>query len=140
MAGSKNTGARAITPQDAFLIFDKWYSEKVPIWCVGSFFGWCLSFKGLVIAISPEEVAVGLNERDAILRLRLGWEDLMFLYGEPKDAPIPVPEEAKELSSLVVGLPFRVTPQQAEKLGGRSDLRLEEVPKREKLFFMELLR
>jgi hypothetical protein len=136
MNGNKDVGAtREICPDDAFLIFEKWHSEKAPVYCNGSFFGCAFNLlRGEMTSVSRDEVSMGSPDGQTVITLRLDCEDLIFRYGEPKDSPFPVPKGAEEVSVLIIGLPLRVLPSlivEGELTG---------VPLREKLFFMELPR
>lgn len=138
MDENKKAGAiKEIGPEDAFLIFEKWNSEEATVLCSGSFFGWSLSLRGEIAEVSRREVSFALRDDLGVVTLLLDEKDLVFRYGEPKDAPLPVPEEAKDLSALVVSLPLRVTPSVAQLA---VEGKLKESPPREKLIFMELPR
>lgn len=136
MEGKRKPGAQRISTEDAFLIFDKWHSEGTLIECLGRFFGWGLALKGKVLAVSREEVSFG-EKNESVITFRLDGDDLTFLYGEAKDAPIDVSEENKESSALLLGLPFRVTV--ATALAAQRG-EVTEAPSRETLCFLELLR
>jgi hypothetical protein len=137
MENRNSEAIREISADDAFLIFEKWYSDKAPVDCSGALWGWSLSFLGRVTAATKYEVSIGLPNGQALVTLRLDSEDLCFGYAEPKDAPFPVPEEAKELSALIVSLPYRITPSVAS-LAARGEL--IDAPPREKFIFLELPR
>jgi hypothetical protein len=136
MTGKREAGTQLIDSDGAFLIFEKWYSEGKTVSCSGTLFGWGMQINGKVLSVSRSEIAFGLSEKATIV-LRLDTDGLLFLYGEPKDAPIEIPEEAKNLSALVVTLPLRLT---VETFVAARAGTVEDVPRRDALFFIELPR
>jgi hypothetical protein len=123
-----------ISRVEAFLIFDKLYSEKSVVACVGSLFGWKLTARGRISALSEKQVTFISLDKQAGIVLRLDLDDLVFEYAEPKDLPpsevAEIPPAARNAAALAIGLPVRVSP---------SDLADPTfVPIREKLTFVEI--
>jgi len=119
-----------ISREDALLVFGKWLDEETRLSCSGAFFGCSFLFVGRITAVSSEAVDLTATDPDCVLRLFPNWDDLAFGYAEPKDLPILVPERAKSSSALAVSLPLRFSVE---------DVEVGVVPKRQKLFFCELL-
>jgi hypothetical protein len=120
-------GARVIAPEDALLIFNKWKSEGTLVFCTSSLYScWGLALRGHVTEASRDGVRLETPDRLASVAFR-PLETDGFEYGESGHAFAEVRDatsvEFREQSTLVVGLPSRVT-----------------VPKRpsDKLIFLEL--
>lgn len=122
-----------IEPQEAFLMFEKWHSERTRLLCIGAFYGWNLQSQGRISTLSNQEIQIDFLDTLGRIVLRLDQEDLGFEYAEPKDAKPDVrklvPGYARDLGTLLVALPLRLTLSQFQS---------SQVPAREKLFFMEV--
>ena len=123
-----------ITPEEAQLVLNKLRSEKSVVACLGSLFGWKLTMRGRISAISKSEVTFTSLDGRAEIALRLNLDDTFFEYREPKDllssALASVPKAALDASGLIVALPLRVPLSALEEPS--------RVPFREKLCFVEI--
>jgi hypothetical protein len=113
-----------IKPEEAWLLFDKWHTEASPLLCIGLRFDVSFVLQGTIVLLSRQELTVTGLEKGASITLGLE-QDLEFEYREPKDVPVPAPNNT--VATLAVHLPLRVT----------LPLPLV-VPKRETIFFLEL--
>ncbi len=120
------------SPEEVFLLFDKWRSDEKYVLCMSSLFGWGVTLRGRVGALSKEEVSVTVDGTSGLF-LRLKEPDTGFTYMEPREVPSEVkeklPPSVRERSMLGVSLPLRIFPSAFE--GPRT------IPRREKLFFIE---
>ena len=119
--------------EEAFLLFEKWRDAERYIFCASSLFGWGITFRGRVGALSRDEVSIAADDKFGGLFLRLQDPDMGFTYVEPREVPLEImgtlPESAREQSCLGVSLPLRVFLSAME--GPLT------TPRREKLFFVE---
>jgi hypothetical protein len=124
-----------IKREEALLMFQKWHTEGTRILCIGSFYGWSLQLQGTVAAISEDEIKFDPLDRPGRIALEL--DHLEFEYREPKDAPPhirqQVPEYARSLGTLGISLPLRFSLAQYQHYQ-----QTQQVPEREKFFFMEM--
>jgi hypothetical protein len=116
------------TPDEAFLLFEKWWSEKAVVTCFSSFFDWSFTFRGRLSAISRDEVSLVSLDAAVTLTVPLRKEGLRFGYAESEEASLTegVP---KGLPGLVLGLPLRLPPSEFSTQSGP--------PLREKLVFIQ---
>ena len=119
---------QTITPDDAVLVFRKWLDENTRVLCAGAFFGCSTSFVGRVSKVSLNGVELVGDDPRCTVSLSPDCPDMLFGYAEPKDFPVVVPEYVASSSTLTVGLPFRLSPNEFEQ---------GVLARREKLIFME---
>ncbi len=125
-----------ITPDEAFLIFDKLRADGSVVFCMGRLSGWTFALRAKVVSTSGQEIIlVSADRHSGSISFRLDVEDLILRYAEPRDVPMlqGLHERDMNLASVVVSLPLRLR---------TADLRarLLEAPPREILFFVELPR
>lgn len=129
-----------ITRDEALMILSKFHSEKLPLACVGEFFGWTLAFRGKVSALTRAEFSIASLDGVTILRFGLDREGLVFEYWEPKSlgSVMDVPELSQDAATVGIGFPLRLTVTEFAELGTDRPNNPETGPRREKLFLMEL--
>ncbi len=115
-----------ISPEEAFLIFDKWSSEKATLDVSGKLIGWSFEARCLCSVFPDGMIRATSLEGRAIFEFNFGIKDTGFEYAEPITRDIP----GIVVSGLSVALPLRVSLDAiSDPLG---------VPPREHLFFFEL--
>ena len=125
-----------ITPEEAFLIFDKLRADQATVFCTGRLLGWNLALRGKVASATAEEVVIVSDDRHSgSLSFRLDAEDLLIRYAEPREVPYlqGVLEHDMMLAGITLALPLRVRPSDLKK-------KMFDAPPREMLFVFELPR
>lgn len=117
-------------PNEVRDIFLRLESDEALVLCVGSLFGASFTVAGKISVTGRTVVVRNPKDVRCSVELHLDTDDLAFMYGEPKDFPVEVPEHAKSAATVCVGLPFR--PFLAEAA-------TNIVSRREKMFFVELI-
>src|SRR5215470_12041745 len=123
-----------VTPEEAFLIFDKLRTEAVTVFCTGRLHGWNLALRGKIVSVSKEEVIiVSADRHSGSLSVRLDAEDLLIRYVEPRETPFlqGMPEHDQTLAGITLSLPLRVRPSDLKR-------KMFDAPPREVLFILQL--
>jgi len=76
------------TPDEAFLLFEKWWSEKAVVTCFSSFFDWSFTFRGRLSAISRDEVSLVSLDAAVTLTVPLRKEGLRIGNAESEEASL----------------------------------------------------
>jgi hypothetical protein len=108
MSGRRDSGTQPMNREEAFLMFEKWFSDEGAVECFGTLFGWGLKLNGKVLSVSRDEVTVGLKDK-AVIVLRLDVPGLQFIYGEIREESPDSPGEMKEIVGFLVGFPRRTS-------------------------------
>jgi len=100
-----------IAPEEARLVFSKWNSEGVGVYCLGEFSTWSVVLQGRVTSVTGMKVRIDSFDRRGALTLDLletdGIEYCDFEHA-PESIRSKVDPQSRDLAAIMVGIPLRV--------------------------------
>lgn len=103
-------------PAEAVLHFRKWLTEETTVACAGTLLGLSFNMTGKFIAASLESVQFCTRDQSCCLTLLPLFDDLRFVFSDPRDLPGGAGDLSLPDSALGVTLPGRERNAGAEEV------------------------